>query len=65
METKEKNLIFEWIKKIIDSSNNTFHFEGVDRLIELFYEKYLDGELRTELHTLRQTKWYDVHDILQ
>ena len=60
----EKLEIYDWIKKIIGSSNNTFHFEAVDRLIILFYEKYLDGALRTELQEQREKKWNEVHDIL-
>ena len=31
--------VFEWIVKIIDTCNNDFHFEGVDNLINLYYEK--------------------------
>lgn len=64
MEKLEKEQIQDWIKKIIESSNNTFHFEAVDRLIILFYEKYLDGSMRTDLQEKRETKWNQVHDIL-
>lgn len=60
----EKLEIYDWIKKIIESSNNTFHFEAVDRLIVLFYEKYLDGDLRTDLQQKRENKWNEVHNIL-
>ena len=64
MEKLEKEQIQDWIKKIIESSNNTFHFEAVDRLIILFYEKYLDGSMRTDLQEKREKKWNQVHDIL-
>ena len=60
----EKLEIYDWISKIIESSNNTFHFEAVDRLIVLFYEKYLDGELRTDLQQKRENKWNEIHNIL-
>jgi len=60
----EKLEIYDWIIKIIESSNNTFHFEAVDRLIVLFYEKFLDSELRVDLQEKREKKWNKVHDIL-
>jgi hypothetical protein len=60
----DKQNIYDWIKKIIETCNNDFHFESVDRLIELFYEKYLDGEMRTELNIVRQNKWNEIHNIL-
>lgn len=64
MEKTEKDSIFDWISKIIESSNNTFHFEAVDRLIDLFYEKFQDDKAKTELYVYRQTKWESIHDIL-
>ena len=64
MEKTEKDSIFEWISKIIESSNNTFHFEAVDRLIDLYFEKFQDDKAKTELFVLRQTKWESIHDIL-
>lgn len=64
MEKTEKDFIFDWISKIIESSNNTFHFEAVDRLIDLFYEKFQDDKAKTELYVYRQTKWESIHDIL-
>lgn len=60
----DKQNIYDWIKKIIETCNNDFHFESVDRLIELFYEKYLDGEMRSELNIVRQNKWNEIHNIL-
>jgi hypothetical protein len=60
----EKLEIYDWIIKIIESSNNTFHFEAVDRLIVLFYEKFLDSELRVDLQEKREKKWNKVHDVL-
>ena len=60
----EQQNIYEWIKKIIETCNNTFHFEGVDRLIELYYEKYQDETSKDTLQILRQSKWNQIHDIL-
>ena len=60
----EQNNIYEWIKKIIETCNNTFHFEGVDRLIELYFEKFQDESSADTLKLLRQNKWNQIHDIL-
>ena len=60
----DKKNIYDWIISIIETCNNDFHFEAVDKLIELFYEKHLDGEMRTELNILRQNKWNEIHSIL-
>ena len=60
----DKKNIYDWIIRIIETCNNDFHFEAVDKLIELFYEKHLDGEMRTELNILRQNKWNEIHSIL-
>ena len=56
--------VFEWIVKIIDTCNNDFHFEGVDNLINLYYEKEKNEDLKIELHLLRNKKWNEIHDIL-
>ena len=55
---------FEWIVKIIDTCNNDFHFEGVDNLINLYYEKEKNEDLKIELQLLRNKKWNEIHDIL-
>jgi hypothetical protein len=60
----DKQKSFNWISNIINTCNNDFHFEAVDKLIELFYIKFLDGEMRTELDAQRQVKWNEIHDIL-
>ena len=60
----DKNNIYEWIVKIIQTCNNNFHFEAVDKLIELFYEKENDEELKVQLQILRQQKWNEIHNIL-
>ncbi len=56
--------IFDWIKNIINSCTDTFHFEGVDRLIDLYYEKEKHMESFMELKKLRDDKWNEVHTIL-
>jgi len=56
--------IYEWITRIIETCNNDFHFEAIDRLIELFYEKYQDEKRKIELEQLRTKKWNEIHNIL-
>ena len=56
--------IYEWITRIIETCNNDFHFEAIDRLIELFYEKYQDEKRKLELEHLRTIKWNEIHGIL-
>lgn len=60
----EKIEIHDWIVKIIQSSNNTFHFEAVDKLIILFTEKFQDLDLSLELSKKREIRWNEIHDIL-
>lgn len=60
----DKQTIFEWIVKVIATCNNDFHFEGVDRLIELFNERYSDPLLTTELNLLKKQRWNEIHTIL-
>jgi hypothetical protein len=61
----DKDKSYNWISNIINTCNNQFHFEAVDKLIELFYQKYADGNLRTELDIQRNNKWNEIHNILQ
>ena len=60
----DKKAIFEWIEKVIATCNNDFHFEGVDRLIELFNERYNDPEQTLMLQLLKVRKWNEIHVIL-
>ena len=63
MEKIEK--AYEWITRIIPSCNNQFHFDGVDKLIELFSTNFPEEEEKiTELKMLRHDKWNEVHNIL-
>lgn len=63
MELKD-NALANWIIQIIDSCNNDFHFDAVDRLIELFYEREKNEALKVELMLLKQKKWNEIHNIL-
>jgi hypothetical protein len=50
--------IHNWLLKIIETCNNDFHFEAVDKLIELFYEKEKDESLTDELKIARTNKCF-------
>lgn len=57
--------LFNWLATIIDSCTDDFHFEGVDKLIDLFSEKVKDNELTETLKGLRAKKWNDIHGIVK
>ena len=53
-----------WIVAIIKSCNNTFHFEAVDKLINLYHDKYGKGSLTMELLEVRKIQYEEIHNIL-
>jgi hypothetical protein len=55
---------YNWIMNIIDSCNNTFHFECIDNLIELFQKNHNNKELTDCLRQIRNQHWKTVHNIL-
>ena len=60
-----KNNLYEWVLKIIETCKNNDHLEGVDKLIELYYEKEKDDNLRDELKLAREIKYNEIHFILK
>lgn len=56
--------LVEWISSIIDSCNNQFHFDAVDKLIELYFEREKNEDMKLELQIKKQQKWNDIHNIL-
>lgn len=56
--------IYNWINKIISTCNSDFHFEAVDRLIDLFYDKFKDEKLYDDLKYKRIRRWNEIHTIL-
>lgn len=60
-----KTDMFNWVAKIIDTCNNDFHFEAIDNLILLYFKKFKDENLKTELELLRAKKWNEIHVILK
>lgn len=57
--------IYDWICRIIDTCNHDFHFEAVDRLIALFYEREKDEAKMLELQIRKQDKWNQIHYIIK
>lgn len=59
------NDIALWISKIIDSCTDDFQFEAVDKLIELYFERFKNKEEQLELSLLRAKKWNEIHLIIE
>ena len=57
---------YNWISNIIQSCTNSFHFQAVDKLIELFEARYnnIDSTTTTDLKQKRQNQFNDCHFIL-
>ena len=56
--------IYDWVAKIISTCTHDFHFEAVDKLIDLYYEREKDEAKQTELKMLKKIKWDEIHNIL-
>jgi hypothetical protein len=61
---ERNDTIYDWVAKIISTCTHDFHFEAVDRLLELYYEREKDDIRLTELRMLKKIKWDEIHDIL-
>lgn len=59
-----KEKLFNWIIDIIQSCTDDFHFEAVDKLIELYFEKTKDADLDNQLKLKRAEKWNEIHSIV-
>lgn len=56
--------IYDWVARIIATSNNSFHFDAVDKLIDLYFERERDEAKYTELKLLKKIRWEEIHNIL-
>lgn len=56
--------IFDWVSRIIDNCTHDFHFDAVDRLIDLYYERVKDEPKYLELKLMKKVKWDEIHNIL-
>lgn len=61
---QEKISTYDWLVGVIDSCFHDFHLQCVDRLIELFFEKYKDDALADNLKLMRKQRWEAIHGIL-
>jgi hypothetical protein len=61
---RDKEKSFDWIVRVLNTCTSTFHFEAIENLIVLFYQKYNDQALRVELDLLKARKWNEVHQVL-
>lgn len=62
---ENKDHIYEWIVKVIDTCYHDFHFEALDNLINLYYDRVKDEVKKNELEMLRAQKWNEIHMILK
>ena len=62
--TKVPEDIFQWIVNIIQTCNNDFHFDSVDKLIELYLQREKDEQQYIALKLLRKAKWDEIHNVL-
>lgn len=60
----QNDSIYDWVARIIVTSNNSFHFDAVDKLIDLYYERERDEAKHIELKLLKKVRWEEVHNIL-
>jgi hypothetical protein len=56
--------VYDWIVKIINTCTDDFHFDCVDKLIDLFYVRFGDENKRDDLIMIRSQKWNETHAIL-
>jgi hypothetical protein len=63
--SNESPEIYDWIVKIIDTCKTPFHFDAVDRLIALYYEREKDEAKMIELNLMKKQKWNEIHFILE
>jgi hypothetical protein len=62
MTTKQSH--YNWIQNIIDSCEHDFHFECVDKLIQLYHQRYNDDATFFELKKERDEHWNTTHAII-
>jgi hypothetical protein len=56
--------IYDWVARIIATSNNSFHFDAVDKLIDLYFERERDEAKYIELKLLKKHRWDEIHNII-
>jgi hypothetical protein len=60
----DNDTTFDWIVRIIETSTNPFHFECVDKLIELYFQKTNNEVNKLELQFLRWMRYKETQTTL-
>jgi len=64
-ERKQDNNTMEWLKRVIDSCNNTIHFEYAQVLVDLFKEKSNDEMEKLEIQDYYNIAFNEVHFVIR
>ena len=64
-EKKHSNSTMEWLKRVIDSCNNTIHFEYAQVLVDLFKEKSNDELEKLEIQDYYNIAFNEVHFVIR
>jgi hypothetical protein len=62
---KHDNSTMEWLKRVIDSCNNTIHFEYAQVLVDLFKEKSNDELEKLEIQDYYNIAFNEVHFVIR
>jgi hypothetical protein len=64
-EKRQGNSTMEWLKRVIDSCNNTIHFEYAQVLVDLFKEKSNDELEKLEIQDYYNIAFNEVHFVIR
>jgi hypothetical protein len=64
-DRKQGSSTMEWIKRVIDSCNNTIHFEYAQVLVDLFKEKSNDELEKLEIQDYYNVAFNEVHFVIR
>ncbi len=64
-DKKQCNNTMEWIKRVIDSCNNTIHFDYAQVLVDLFKEKCTDELEKIEIQDYFNVAFNEVHFVIK
>ena len=60
----DNDTTYDWIVRIIETCTNQFHFDCVDKLIELYFQKTNNEVNKLELQFLRWMRYKDTQNTL-
>jgi hypothetical protein len=64
-EKRHSNSTMEWLKRVIDSCNNTIHFEYAQVLVDLFKEKSNNELEKLEIQDYYNIAFNEVHFVIR